>query len=108
MEYQELIARALQGRKVLPVAKAWGVPQKTLDRYVNGERVPDFHTTIKIIEESGVPADEVVRIIAAHEQLRKNGGPPVSRTRHQRIMRHMHDMSYSYMPLLHNKNSIYH
>ena len=86
MEYQELIARALQGRKVLPVAKAWGVPQKTLDRYVNGERVPDFHTTIKIIEESGVPADEVVRIIAAHEQLRKNGGPPVSRTRHQRIL----------------------
>ena len=86
MEYSELIEKALRGRKVLPLSKEWGVAAKTLDRYINGERMPDFYTTVKIIEDSGVPADEAVRIIAAQEQLRKDGGPPVSRTRHQRIM----------------------
>ena len=79
---------------------------KTLDRYINGERMPDFYTTVKIIEDSGVPADEAVRIIVAQEQLRKDGGgPPVSRTRHQRIMSHIIGRFKSQTVKLRNKNS---
>ena len=86
MNYEELIEKAMRGRKVLPLSKEWGVAAKSLDRYLNGERVPDFYTTSKIIEDSGVPANEAVKIIAAHEQLLKDGRPSRSRTAHQRIM----------------------
>jgi len=86
MEYQELIDRALRGRSVRKAAMMWDVPPPTMDRYARGERTPDVGTILKIIEDSGVSADEALKIIAAQEQLRKDGGPPVSRTRHQRIM----------------------
>ena len=86
MDYVELIEKALGGRSARRAAQMWDIPASTLDRYMRGERMPDFKTTVKIIEDSGIPAEEAVRIIAAQEQLRKDGGPPVSRTRHQRIM----------------------
>lgn len=59
MEYAELIDKAFRGRKVLPLSKEWGAAAKMLDRYINGERMPDFYTTVKINEDSGVPADEL-------------------------------------------------
>ena len=86
MNYEELIEKALKGRSVRRTAEMWDVPQPTLNKYARGERIPDFHTANKIIEDSGVNAEEAVKIIAAQEQLLKNGRPPVSRTRHQRIM----------------------
>ena len=86
MNYEQLIAKALHGRSVTKAAQMWGVAQTTLNRYAKGERMPDFQTTLKIIEETRMPAEEVLKIIAAQEQLLKDGGPPVSRTRHQRIM----------------------
>jgi DNA-binding phage protein len=59
MNYQELIAKALHGRSVNATAKTWGMAQPTLDRYMRGERIPDFNTTMKIIEDSGVAAEVV-------------------------------------------------
>ena len=44
---------------MLPLSKEWGAAAKMLDRYINGERMPDFYTTVKINEDSGVPADEL-------------------------------------------------
>ena len=89
MEYQELIERALKGRSVRRAAMMWDVPPPTMDRYARGERMPDVSTILKIIEDSGVSADEALKIIAAQEQLLKSGRPPRSRTGHQRIMRHI-------------------
>lgn len=86
MEYRELIERALRGRSVRKAALMWEVPPPTMDRYARGERTPDVGTILRIIEDSGISAEEALKIIAAQEQLLKNGRPPVSRTRHQRIM----------------------
>lgn len=89
MEYQELIEKALNGRSVRRAAMMWDVPPPTMDRYARGERMPDVGTILKIIEDSGVSADEALKIIAAQEQLLKSGRPSRSRTAHQRIMRHI-------------------
>jgi predicted transcriptional regulator len=92
MEYSELIENALKGRSVNSMAKMWGVSQKTLDRYVKGESMPDFDLALKLVEEAGVDPAEAFRTLAEEAKLHKlrlnaeNGGPPVSRTRHQRIM----------------------
>eukprot|EP01037_Dinobryon_pediforme_P024059 gene24059-25711_t len=52
MDYQEVIVRALKGRSVTATAKAWGLPQKTLDRYAKAERLPDYETAMKIADEA--------------------------------------------------------
>lgn len=86
MDYQDLIAKALRGRSVRRAAQMWDIPAPTLDRYARGERTPDVGTILKIIEDSGVSADEALKVIAAQEQLQKDGRPPRSRTGYQRIM----------------------
>jgi transcriptional regulator with XRE-family HTH domain len=102
MSYLEMISRALKNRSVNSLAKAWGVKQKTLDRYVKGETLPDYTTALIIATEAGIEAGEAMRTLAEEEkkirarkqkeelhqeaQLQEDGGPPVSRTRHQRIM----------------------
>lgn len=68
MNYDELIEKTLRGRSVRKTAEVWGVPQATLDKYMRGVRTPDVHTILKIIDESGVPATEVLEVIAAHER----------------------------------------
>jgi len=68
MNYEELIEKTLRGRSVRKTAEVWGVPQATLDKYMRGVRTPDVHTILKIIDESGVPATEVLEVIAAHER----------------------------------------
>ena len=86
MNYEELIARALNGRSVRKTAEIWNVPQATLDKYMRGVRTPDVATIRKIIKDAGVSADEALAVIELQELHRENGGPPVSRTRHQRIL----------------------
>ncbi len=72
MEYQELMERALRGRSVRKAAQMWGVHSATMDKYARGERVPNYKVTQCIIEDSGTPAEEVLRVIAALEELREN------------------------------------
>ena len=70
MSYLELIQRALKGRSVNSVAKAWGIPQKNLDRYSKG-RMPTFEAALKLAEESGMDAKEVLKILAEEERKSK-------------------------------------
>jgi hypothetical protein len=71
MNYSKLIAKALNGRSVNKAAQEWGIPQKTLDRYAKGERMPDYRTALIIAEEAGVDPGDVMRICAAEEAKRK-------------------------------------
>lgn len=71
MDYAKLIERALQGRSINGAAQDWGVPQKTLDRYAKGERMPDYQTALIIATEAGIDPGEVMRICAAEEAKKK-------------------------------------
>jgi hypothetical protein len=71
MDYTQLIAKALKGRSVNKAAQDWAMPQKTLDRYVKGERLPDYQTALKIAEDADVDPGEVMKICASEEAKRK-------------------------------------
>ncbi|MDQ1921567.1 helix-turn-helix domain-containing protein [Massilia pseudoviolaceinigra] len=68
MNYEELIAKALKGRSINSMAKAWGVNQPTLSRWVNGQRLPDYNTALKIAKEAGVEPGEAFEVFAAQER----------------------------------------
>lgn len=72
MNYEELIAKALKQRSVNSMAKAWGVQQVTLNRYVTGKNMPDYDTAMKIAKEAGVDPGEAFEILAAEERNRKS------------------------------------
>lgn len=72
MNYNELIAKALKGRSVNSMAKTWGLQQKTLDRYVKGESMPDLDTVLKIVKEAGVAADDALETLAAEQRAHKS------------------------------------
>ena len=61
---------ALKGRSVNSMAKAWGIPQPTLDAYVKGKTIPDFDTALKMTKEAG--ADEKEAFEALAEKARSN------------------------------------
>ena len=71
MSYLEMISRALKGRSVNAAAKQWGVPQKTMDRYAKGERLPDYATAMLIAREAGIGLEEAFQTLAAEETKRK-------------------------------------
>lgn len=71
MNYQDMIVIALQGRSVTAAAKAWGVPQPTLNRYVRGERMPDYSTGLKIARDAGVEPGEAFEVFAEEERSHK-------------------------------------
>jgi transcriptional regulator with XRE-family HTH domain len=71
MNYSEMIARALNGRSVNSMAKTWGLQQRTLDRYVKGESLPDYDTAMKIAVEAGVPPGEAFETLAAEARNHK-------------------------------------
>jgi len=71
MNYQEMLQKALQGRSVCEVSRLWGVPQSTLNRFIRGERLPDFHTALRIAEEAEIAPGDALRMLAKEEQIRK-------------------------------------
>lgn len=71
MTYEELIERALRGRSVNRAAKEMGVAQKTLDRYVKGERLPDYTTAAKLARDANVSLGELMLIMIREEERRK-------------------------------------
>lgn len=71
MNYDELIAKALNGRTVNAVSKVWGVPQPTLSRYTKGERMPDWNTGLKIAKDAGIDPKEAFEVFAAEERSHK-------------------------------------
>jgi hypothetical protein len=68
MEYQELIAKALNGRSVNSMARQWGVAQPTLDRYVKGYALPNYDLALKIVKEAGIDPAEGFEILAKQER----------------------------------------
>lgn len=71
MNYSEMIDKALKGRSVNSLAKEWGLQQRTLDRYVKGQSMPDYTTVRKIAKEAGITGDEVLEILELEEQSHK-------------------------------------
>jgi hypothetical protein len=71
MDYRELIVRALNGRSVNGAAKAWGVPQKTLENYVKGKTLPNYSTAGILAREAGIGLAEVMTILMDEEHRRK-------------------------------------
>ena len=65
MKYEKLIELVLDGKSVNARAKELGIGQKTLDRYVKAENLPDCDVAIIFAEATGLSIERVVRSIAA-------------------------------------------
>ena len=72
MSYEELIAKALKGRKPAQAARDWNMPGMTLHRYVTGERTPDCSTTLLMAKEAGVTINYAVQAVAEQEAKLKS------------------------------------
>ncbi|MNN15407.1 hypothetical protein D3C81_1285090 [compost metagenome] len=68
MKYSDLIEMALKGRSVNSMARTWGVPQPTLARYMQGNRLPDYDLALKIAIEAGVEPGEAFVALAEEQR----------------------------------------
>ncbi|SPA23017.1 hypothetical protein CBM2633_B90308 [Cupriavidus taiwanensis] len=71
MSYRELIEMALHGRSVNQAAKDMAMQQVTLNRYVNGDRLPDYATAFLLAKEAGVDPREMFMALVEEEAKRK-------------------------------------
>ncbi|AYR27046.1 MULTISPECIES: helix-turn-helix domain-containing protein [Herbaspirillum] len=71
MSYAEILKMALDGKSVNSLAKQWGIPQPTLDKYARGERLPSFKAAKAIAEAAGVSAEQMLESLALEEETRK-------------------------------------
>jgi hypothetical protein len=71
MEYDELIEKAVRGRSINGLSKAWDIPQKTLESYVKGKTLPTYTAMSILAREAGIPAAEAVQIMIREERRRK-------------------------------------
>lgn len=72
MSYRELIEKALHGRSVNQAAKDLGMQQTTLNRYVRGDRLPDYTAAFALAKEAGVDAATMF-LALVEEEARKKG-----------------------------------
>jgi transcriptional regulator with XRE-family HTH domain len=72
MTYDELIELAMRGRSVNRAAKELGVNQRSLDRYVKNERLPDYRTALILAQEAGISPGEIMLILAEEEDRKRN------------------------------------
>ncbi|WP_454742792.1 helix-turn-helix domain-containing protein [Cupriavidus necator] len=71
MSYRELMARALHGRSVNQAAKDLAIQQVTLNRYVNGDRLPDYVTAFMLAKEAGIDPREMFLALVEEEAKKK-------------------------------------
>jgi hypothetical protein len=71
MSYLELIQRALKGRSVNSTAKAWGIPQKTLEQNTKG-RLPSFKATKMMALDAGIELGAALEMLVDEEEKRKH------------------------------------
>lgn len=71
MEYEELIEKVLKGRTVNATAKAIGVPQPSLDKYVKKTTIPDCDNGYKMVVAAGIDLKEGFETLAKAERLHK-------------------------------------
>jgi predicted transcriptional regulator len=79
MTYEELIEKAMKGRSVNRAAKELGLNQRSLDRYVKGERTPDYRTGLILAKEAGIGAGQAMLILADEEERQKGAKEIISR-----------------------------
>lgn len=72
MSYLELVQKALKGRSVNAAAKAWQVPQKTLDTYAKGKRLPGYELALIMAKEAGISGTEMLETLAEEEVKRRS------------------------------------
>lgn len=72
MDYQTLIAKALNGRSVNSMSKVWGVPQGSLARYVTGERLPDFDLALRMAKDANVDPTDAFEALAEMQRIHKS------------------------------------
>lgn len=71
MNYEQFIEKARKGRTVAALAEALGMHKMTLNRYVRGDRLPDYETALMLGEEAGISPGEVMLLLAHEERRRK-------------------------------------
>ena len=71
MNYEKFMQLALQGRTVNATAKAIGIPQPSLDRYVKGERIPGAQAILVLADAAGVSPEVALKACALHEALQR-------------------------------------
>lgn len=71
MSYRELIEKALHGRSVNQAAKDMAVQQVSLNRYVRGDRLPDYTTAFLLAKEAGVDPREMFLALVEEEAKKK-------------------------------------
>jgi len=71
MSYRELIEKALHGRSVNQAAKELGMQQTTLNRYVRGDRLPDYTAAFVLAKEAGVDAATMFLALVEEEAKKK-------------------------------------
>ncbi len=80
MSYLEIVKRALKERSVNQAAKDWGLQQVTLNRYVNGQRMPDYLTAKIMASEAGISGEEMLNVLAAEEKKLKAKKSKISKS----------------------------
>lgn len=85
MSYREMIERALNGRSVNSMSKAWGITQSTLNRYKLGEFLPSYDDALLLAHEAGIDEGEALKILAAEAAARKQKKEKISKSFKQLI-----------------------
>jgi protein-disulfide isomerase-like protein with CxxC motif len=80
MSYMEILKRALKERSVNQAAKDWQMQQVTLNRYVSGQRLPDYLTAKIIAEEAGISGAEMLDVLAKEEARMKKAKEKISKS----------------------------
>jgi hypothetical protein len=75
MDYRDVIAKATKGKSVNSLARAWGVPQKTLESYIKGFTLPDPSTAIILADEAGIDHGKMLEILAHEYKMKKAARP---------------------------------
>jgi len=71
MDYDEFIEKVLRGRTVNAAAKAIGVPQPSLDKYVKKVTIPGIENGYKMVAAAGIDFKEGFETLANAERLHK-------------------------------------
>jgi transcriptional regulator with XRE-family HTH domain len=71
MTYEQFIAKARKGRTVAALAEALGMQKMTLNRYMRGDRLPDYETALMLAREADITPGEVMILLAEEERRRK-------------------------------------
>jgi len=78
MSYLEMIERALKGRSVNAAAKAWHIPQSTMDKYAKGQRLPGYKLALLMAKEAGISEAEAMKTLAEEEEKMKSKTEKIS------------------------------